>query len=275
MPPVPRWLARTWLVGGVVGAIAGLVAAILAWSILGSAATASSRSIELADGLLASVAGTVTSVEDALTAVADGLRTTQQSAADASITLTQLSALTSNLGELVSEDVPASLDSVRASLAPIEATAGVLDGTLRALSFFGVDYDPETPLDEAIDDLDQRLADIPADLRRQGPLIESAADSLNDFGSDTLVIADDLSDLRRELITTATTVGGYQETIDEAALLLVEVETNLTGRLGLLKWVMVAIAMALAITQTVPITFGLWLLQQDDSDTVEPHTTGE
>ena len=275
MPPVPRWLARTWLIGGIIGAAAGIGAAILAWSILGSATTASSRSVELADDLLESVSGTVVSVEDALLAVADGLRTSQQSAADASITLTQLSALTSNLGDLVSDDVPSSLDSVRASLAPIEATAGVLDGTLRALSFFGVDYDPETPLDEAIDDLDQRLADIPADLRRQGPLIDSAADSLNDFGSDTLVIADDLSDLRRELIETAATVGGYEVTITEAAQLIDDVETNLTGRLDLLKWVMVLIAMALAVTQTVPITFGMWLLQGDDIDTVESNTTGE
>ena len=275
MPPVPPWLARTWLIGGVIGAAAGIGAAILAWSILGSASVASTRSVELADDLLVSISGTVVSVEDALLAVADGLRTTQQSAADASITLTQLSALTSNLGDLVSEDVPGSLDAVRASLAPIEATAGVLDGTLRALSFFGVDYDPETPLDEAIDDLDQRLADIPADLRRQGPLIQSAADSLNDFGSDTLVIADDLSDLRRELRTTAATVAGYQVTIGEAADLLEDVESDLTGRLEPLKWVMVAIAIALAITQTVPITFGLWALQADGSDTVEASTTGE
>ena len=176
MPPVPPWLARTWLIGGIVGAAAGIGAAILAWAMLGSASTASSRSVELADDLLVSISGTIVSVEDALLAVADGLRTTQQSAADAAITLTQLSALTSNLGDLVSEDVPGSLDSVRASLAPIEATAGVLDGTLRALSFFGVDYDPETPLDEAIDDLDQRLADIPADLRRQGPTTSVSCD---------------------------------------------------------------------------------------------------
>ncbi len=275
MPPVPPWLARTWLIGGIVGAAAAIGAAILAWSVLGSVETASSASVELADDLLVSVTGTIESVEDVIGAVTDGLRTTQQSAADASITLTQLSALTSNLGDLVSEDVPGGLDSVRASLAPIEATAGILDGTLRALSFFGVDYDPETPLDEAIDDLDQRLADIPADLRRQGPLIESAADSLNGFGSDALVISGDLSDLRRELIATGNTVRGYQATVDDAALLLADVETNLTGRLDLLKWVTVAVAMALTITQTVPITFGLWLLQTDDSDTVEAQTTGE
>ncbi|MDH3250663.1 MAG: hypothetical protein OEQ47_16970, partial [Acidimicrobiia bacterium] len=126
-----------------------------------------------------------------------------------------------------------------------------------------------------IDDLDRRLADIPADLRRQGPLIESAADSLNDFGSDTLVIAGDLSDLRRSLIQTAATVGAYDVTITEAAQLVDDVEVNLTGRLDLLKWVAVVIAMALAITQTVPITFGLWLLQGADGDTVGASTTGE
>mgnify|MGYP001817268330 CR=1 FL=1 len=64
-------------------------------------------------------------------------------------------------------------------------------------------------------------------------------------------------------------------TITEAASLIDDVEINLTGRLDLLKWVMVLIAMALAITQTVPITFGLWLLQDADSDTVGVSTTGE
>ena len=59
MPPVPPWLARTWLIGGVVGAAAGIGAAILAWSILGSASVASARSVELADDLLESVRGTV------------------------------------------------------------------------------------------------------------------------------------------------------------------------------------------------------------------------
>ena len=271
MPPVPPWLAKTWLIGGVVGAVGGLVASILAWVIVGSAATASGQSITLAGELLESVDGTIVSVDEALTAVANGLRTSQQSAADAAITLTQLSALASNLGDLVSEDVPSSLDAVRASLAPISATAGVLDTTLNALSFFGVDYDPAVPLDEAIADLDEQLADIPAELRRQGPLIGSAAESLNEFGSDTLVISQDLSDLRRQLIDTSSAISSYRTTVVAADQLLVDVESDLAGRLGLLKWVMVLIGMSLTVTQTVPITFGWWLLQAD-SDTAHDQT---
>ena len=82
-------------------------------------------------------------------------------------------------------------------------------------------------------------------------------------------------DLRRELVATARTLAGYQETIADVGLLLDDVETNLTGPLGALKWVMAIIALGLAVTQTVPITFGLWLLQEVDTDTVRAHTTGE
>ena len=64
-------------------------------------------------------------------------------------------------------------------------------------------------------------------------------------------------------------------TIAEATELLDDVESDLTGRLDPLKWVVVAIAITLAITQTVPITFGLWALQRGDSDTVGVSTTGE
>lgn len=275
MPPVPTWLARTWLIGGIVGAIAGLITAGFAWVVLGTAADASVRSLELASDVLDSVGGTVISVDAVLDDVSDGLRTTQQSMADASVTLTQLSALTSNLGDLVGEDIPASLESVRASLAPIQATAGLLDGTLTALSFVGVDYDPDVPLDEAIDDLDARLAEIPQRLRDQAPLIESAAESLSGFGGDTLTIAQDLSDLRTRLSEASFTVGSYRQTVTEADALLADVESAVGSRLTVLRVAIVVLGLGLATTQTVPIAFGWWLLAQNDSNTVGGDSKGE
>lgn len=275
MPPVPTWLARIWLIGGIVGAVAGVVAAGFAWVVLGTAADASIRSLELASDVIDSVGGTVISVDAVLDDVSDGLRTTQQSVADASVTLTQLSALTSNLAELVGEDVPDSLDSVRASLAPIQATAGLLDGTLTALSFLGVDYDPEVPLDEAIDDLDARLAEIPQRLRDQAPLIDSAAESLSGFGGDTLTIAQDLSDLRTLLSEASFTFGSYRETVTEADALLADVESAVGSRLTALRVAIVVLGLGLATTQTVPIAFGWWLLSQGDSDTVGGDSKGE
>lgn len=275
MPPVPTWLARTWLIGGIVGAIAGLITAGFAWVVLGTAADASVRSLELASDVLDSVGGTVISVDAVLDDVSDGLRTTQQSMADASVTLTQLSALTSNLGDLVGEDIPASLESVRASLAPIQATAGLLDGTLTALSFVGIDYDPEVPLDEAIDDLDARLAEIPQRLRDQAPLIESAAESLSGFGGDTLTIAQDLSDLRTRLSEASFTVGSYRQTVTEADALLADVESAVGSRLTVLRVAIVVLGLGLATTQTVPIAFGWWLLAQNDSNTVGGDSKGE
>lgn len=243
--------------------MAGLIAAGFAWVVLGTAADASIRSLELASDVLDSVGGTVISVDAVLDDVSDGLRTTQQSMGDASVTLTQLWALTSNLADLIGEDVPDSLDSVRASLAPIQATAGLLDGTLTALSFLGVDYDPEVPLGEAIDDLDTRLAEIPQRLRDQAPLIDSAAESLSGFGGDTLTIAQDLSDLRTRLSEASFTVGSYRQTVAEAEALLADVESAVGLRLTVLRVSIVVLGLGLATTQTVPIAFGWWLLQRD------------
>lgn len=274
VPNVPSWLARTWIIGGVVGAIASLVASVFAWTVLGSLADASLQSIDVAGQVVESVGGSVAAVDSALDEVTDGLRTTQQSVADASITLTQLSALASNLSELVSEDIPSSLDSVRAAIAPIEASAGVLDSTLRALSFFGVDYEPEVPLDQAIDDLDMRLSEIPETLRRQAPIIESAADSLNDFGGDTLDIAQDLSDLRGRLADAGGAVGGYQTTIDQANDVIADVEADITSRIGPLRIVIVLLALGLATTQTIPIALGWWYLSTQRTNRVKPDLDG-
>ena len=263
------------MIGGIVGATAALVASVLAWVALGAAADASIQSIQLASDVLDSVGGTVVSVDAVLDDVSDGLRTTQQSLADASVTLTQLSALTSNLSDLVGEDVPASLDAVRASLLPIRTTAGLLDGALTALSFVGVDYDPDVPLDEAIDDLDAQLAEIPERLRSQGPLIDSAAESLSDFGGDTLTIAQELSDLRSRLSEASFTVGNYRSTIAEADALLSDVEENVSSRLDILRVVIVVLGFGVVVTQTVPVAFGWWFLASGLGDTVQQDSTGE
>lgn len=275
MPSVPKWLAGVWVGGGLLGAVAGLVAAIVAWSALGQISDTTDRSLEIATQVVESVGGSVASVNHALDEVSDGLRTTQQSVADASVTLTQLSALASNLSGLVGEDVPASLDSVRAAIAPIEASAGVLDTTLRALSFFGVDYEPEVPLDEAIDDLDARLAEIPETLRLQAPVIDSAADSLNSFGGDTLDIAQDLSDLRGRLRDAGGAVSGYQTTIDEATALIDEVDASIGSKIQTLRLVIVGLALGLAITQTVPVAFGWWYLSNGESQRDKENQTGD
>ena len=263
------------MIGGSVGAVAALIGSVLTWIVLGAAADTSVRSLQLASDVLDSVGGTVVSVDGVLDDVSDGLRTTQQSLADASVTLTQLSALTSNLAELVGEDVPASLDAVRASLAPIQTTAGLLDGALTALSFVGVDYDPEVPLDEAIDELDAQLAAIPERLRAQGPLIDAAAESLSDFGGDTLTIAQELSDLRSRLSEASFTVGNYRSTIAEADALLADVEENVSSRLDTLRVVLVVFGVGVAITQTVPGAFGWWFLEGAAADTVRDDSTGE
>jgi hypothetical protein len=136
---------------------------------------------------------------------------------------------------------------------------------MRALSFVGVDYDREVPLDDALTTLDQRLAAIPEDLRGQEQVLGAVADQLSDFGGDTLVIGDELAGIRARLTESDVLLDEYTSAAAEATTLLEELrqEIEWQGRTG--RWIIVLLALAVAMTQTLPIAIG-WRVLSAESE---------
>jgi hypothetical protein len=192
--------------------------------------------------------------------VADSLRSVQRTVTDGAITLTQIAKVTDDLGELLGAEVPASLEAVRSTMPGLISTAGVVDGTMRALSFVGVDYDPDLPLDESLTRLDRELAAIPEQLRNQGPVLEEVARGLSEFGGDTLLIGDDLAGIRARLTESEALLDEYTLAAEQAESLLGSLRGDLErlGRTG--RWIVLVLGLAIAATQTLPILAGwqLW-----------------
>ena len=258
---VPRWLGWTWIVGGVLSGLGALVGMLIGWMLVSGAGDALTDSVDSARRALVAVDDTTRVVDDTFDAVADSLRGVQVTMSDTSLTLTQASAVTRNLGTVVTVDVPESVDAVRATLPGLIRTAGVVDSTMRGLSFFGVDYDPELPLDESIETIDARLAEIPMVLRAQQGTLDSVAADLRTFSSATLEIADDLATIRLQLAEASDVLGSYESLVADGSAVLDDLESRVGSSFSALRLVVLLVGLGLLVTQVATVAAGLAVVQ--------------
>lgn len=254
---VPRWLGWTWIVGGVLTGLGALVGMLVGWSLVAGGGDAVTDSVDSARRALTAVYDTTRVVNDTFDAVAESLRDVQITMSDTSLTLTQASAVTRNLGTVITVDVPESIDAVRATLPGLIRTAGVVDSTMRGLSFFGVDYDPEVPLDESIGTIDAQLAEIPTVLRSQQATLDSVAGDLSTFSSATLEIADDLATIRLHLAEASDVLGGYESLVADGGAVLDDLEDRVGSSMSALRIAVVLVGLGLTVTQAATVAAGV------------------
>lgn len=226
-------------------------------SLVAGGGEAVTESVDSARRALTAVDDTTRVVNDTFDAVADSLRGVQITMSDTSLTLTRASAVTRNLGTVVTVDVPESIDAVRATLPGLARTAGVVDSTMRGLSFFGVDYDPEVPLDESIGSLDAQLAEIPTVLRSQQATLDAVAGDLSTFSSATLEIADDLAAIRLQLAAASDVLGSFESLVADGGAVLDDLEDRVGSSMSALRIAVVLVSLGLILTQAATVAAGV------------------
>lgn len=262
---LPRWLGWTWVIAGALTVVAALVGAVVGFVVIGDVTAAAKDSVTVTRRVVATVADTTAAVHGVFASAGASLRDVQGTMSDTSITLTRAAVVTRQLGTVVTEEVPASVESVRAALPGLIDTAGVVDTAMRGLSFLGVDYRAEVPLDESLAEIDGQLADIPLLLRAQQASLDGIAADLGELSSATLEVGDDLGTIRARVADASTVLDGYARLAEESDELLMRVDATVTGRALLLRGLLAAVALGVAVTQTAPIALGLMVLRPYDS----------
>lgn len=240
------------LVGGVavLTAAVGLFGAVLGGRLVTSMGTSLTEGLALTSQALVAADSTIVVAADALDEVAgsmDGLATTSLIVGG---TLESSHELLAEVAEITGEDIPASLDSFRSSIPGLVRAASAIDRTLRALNLFTTDdYDPEVPLDEAISQLDEDLADLPDRLRRQAVLLERANDGMVGVSQRMYETAGDVVDLRMTLTRAADVLAEYETTTAEARELIAEITARVEAEVPLARTGVILVGVVLAISQ--------------------------
>lgn len=255
--PTDRGRLGRWLVAfGVAGVVASLVVGIAGWFLAGRATTTVTRSI----GPLAAIVGDLADSVDAIQTLTD--RTTEaiesiETATRSSVrTIDSVSTLIEDTSDLAGGEVADSLEAAVETLPGLISTSRVIDNTMRALSFVGVDYDPEVPLDQSLTDLETSLAPLPDQIRDQVGAVSQISADLDRIAEDGRELSGVLLEARLDMLDTERVLRSANASAQAAIASVSEIESEIDTYDTLAHIVVVAVALALLAGAMAPLLVG-------------------
>lgn len=258
----PRVIGMTLLATGVLGLLISLTGLVFIGTAAGTARRALAR--ELA------------TLDQALTATDDGLDVAAAALSDTNRTLNSLSATlidaTTAISEtqpslaalqrVTGEQLPQTIGETRQALDSAGETARVIDGVLRALSFLGVSYNPEVPLDEALGRVSESLADVPGDLAEISSGVQQASGNLDSLVSDLSEVADGLDAIAVSVDEASGVVDQYKDVVDSLRSEVAAVQEAAPGWITMVQWGLFLLLAWLGLAQIGLLTQGWEMLER-------------
>ena len=238
---------------GLVGLTASLVVGVVGWIIADRLGSAISDTVTPVAAATGDLAATVQASETLVVRTQEALESIENAARAAGRSLLSLDEVLGETASLAETDVAGSLDGALESFPALISTSRVIHAAMTTLSFVGVDYDPDEPLDRSLAQLRDSLTPIPEQVRTQAALLDSIRSDLEVISGDTGRLAAVLLDTRLEMMAIERTIS---DAADNALLIAEQVE-DAEAELGSLeplsKVVAVAVAVALAAASATPM----------------------
>lgn len=226
-------------------------------------------------------------VDNALAATSDGLIVAEGALVEAERTLGNLSSAVGNTSRALSDtqpslealqaltdvSLPETIVSTQLALDGAAETAAIIDAVLSTLSVFGVRYNPDVPLNVAIEQVSQSLADVP-------PALNEVAAGLDTAGNNLATIADDLNAVETGLQTIASdlreatgVIEQYQGVVTDLQEEAAKVGTTVPGWISATRWGLTLLLIWLGLAQIGLLAQGWELLQQTGDRASALHET--
>jgi hypothetical protein len=220
MTAPPSSVQRLISAGLAVGAVTGLLVAVGSPLVLVTTGNIAQDSISLVATSLDQLDVAADRVDLAISTSSRTLAGVEAAVGDSSSELAEMARTGEELGQVLTEEVPAALEAVRAALPGLEDSARVLDRTMRALRLFGVDYDAEVPLDEAVAGIDAALAAVPETLRLQAERFAGTVSAMDSLANQTEGVARQVGEVGQAMDGLADSVDAARQSAQDARLLL-------------------------------------------------------
>lgn len=210
-PQPVRRPGSTVAVIGIAGMVGSAILSVIAFLIVGDVYERIDQSVEVTASAVVTVDDTLDVAADAMVSLGLALDTVGAAADQAAASADLVEQTLEQAATIVGTELPDTIDAVRETMPALIEASAVIDGTLRGLSFFGVPYNPEVPLDDAFSTLDAQLAPLSASLRVNAAIMEGLVPNLGGFGAQTELLVSQVEEIGGAVDEAAAVIAEYQE----------------------------------------------------------------
>jgi ABC-type transporter Mla subunit MlaD len=231
--------ARTLVVVGSIAIVASVIGLVLGMVMVGNLSDYLEESVGVTESALVAVEETLGLIESVATEVEGAVGNAAQSIGAISEAAATASSDLDTVADFLDEDLSASIQALLDTMPAAIQTAGVIDNTLSALSFVGVNYNPDQPFDESLMAVEEALEGIPTQLNTQAEAIRGLVPVSQQFAEDAAATSESFETLSSELASSQQVVDSYRATLEQAQAVVERTRSSLSTTTWLLRLIIV------------------------------------
>lgn len=215
--------------------------------------------------------------KDTVGQMSEALVAVEETADNVVIAIDDTQPLLEQTSQVTTEDVPESIEAFQETLPALTDVAATIDDTLRTLSSFGfersvlgvplgfdlgIDYDPEVPFDQSVEDLGASLEGVPEDLRSLKMHLDQTNRNLDTIGDNIDTISGNLTVINESVSEIEPLIDDYLVIVTDLSDSARQTRAFVTQQLDQVKIIVTIVAIWLGLTQFAPIYLGWELLMR-------------
>jgi uncharacterized phage infection (PIP) family protein YhgE len=223
---------------------------------------------------LDTVGDTIALTKTTMGQVQTSLDTVETTSDNLGQTISETRPLLDQISAVASEDVPAGIEQFQAGIPDMAEAAAAIDTTLRTLNDFqidtsilgvpieydlGINYEPEQPFDETVNQIGTSLEDIPPRLRSLRIYINVADENLDEVSQNLFEISDNLGEINSSVTDFEPLLDDYAQSVTETNDLVRQARVNTAQQVESIKNTLTLVFIWFGLTQIAPIYLGFEL----------------
>jgi methyl-accepting chemotaxis protein len=270
-----RVLGLIMLVIGLVGVVLSIAGARAGRQLIAEMGAALDGNLQLTVQSLETINESLMLTKATVRQLSVGLDTMEVTAGNVATSLEDTQPLLRQISRITSNDMAEGLETFQASLPDLVEVADTIDQTLTTLSRFridrtilgiplrydlGIDYDPEVPFAQSVEEIGASIEDLPDQLRALELYFDITNDNLGEM-------SDNMSEIAGDLTVVNGSVGDLEPLLDDLMVTVTEfgdstrqMRATFQQQLATFQTVWTVAMVWLALTQVAPLYLGYELL---------------
>lgn len=264
-------------IGGLIFSALGLIGV---WRYRSTATESLLNTLEILNETLETTATGLVVTQESLEGAVASIRALQGTIQTTAKSVQSIEPMVGEIAKLMEEDIPNAVMTSQTSLKSAQESAKVIDGVLRTLSripFVGssIEYDPETPLSEALGEVAASVDDLPNSFAEMQDSLEDSQHNLQILQVDFVLMIDAIRQIEASISQYESVIEGYQASLAGVQAQLDVIEANIPKAVEMTALALTIFLVWMAIAQIGLFTQGYEMLLQHEAIGATSETQSE